>query len=412
MADCAPSRKGDGLEITFSKPVLTGNEEEYLTEALRSGRIAGDNFFTKKCHAWLERHVGCRKALLTTSGTHALEMAALLAEIQPGDEVIMPSFTFSSTANAFVLRGARIVFVDVRPDTLNLDETLVESAVTGRTRAIVPVHYAGVACEMDTILAMARRHGLVVIEDAAQGVMAGYRGRALGSLGDLGCYSFHETKNYTSGEGGALLVNDPRFAARAEILREKGTNRAQFFRGEVDKYTWLDCGSSYLPSDLIAAVLFSQLEIAERILRDRMRVWRHYHEAFEDLAAEGLVERPVVPPECTHNAHLYALRLADLGERTAFIAFLKERGIHAAFHYVPLHSSPAGLRFGRFHGEDRVTTRESERLVRLPLYCGLDDASLARIVGAARAFLMGKRRRATAPRPSVAVPILGSEPRV
>jgi len=351
-------------------------------EALRSGRVAGDNAFGRRCQTWLEARTGASKCLLTPSGTHALEMAALLSDIRPGDEVIMPSFTFSSTANSFVLRGATIVFVDIRPDTMNIDETLIERAITPRTKAIVPVHYAGVGCEMESILQTAEKHGLKVIEDAAQGLMATYQGKALGTWGGFGCLSFHETKNYTSGEGGALFVNDTACVPRAEIVREKGTNRARYFRGEVDKYTWLDCGSSYLLSDLNAAILYGQLEIADTILQDRLLSWTFYHASLQELELRGLVERPAIPAACGHNGHAYYLKLANLEERTSFIDFLGSQGIIAAFHYVPLHSSPAGLRFGRFAGDDRYTTIESERLVRLPLYYGIGEPILARVVRA------------------------------
>ncbi|TLM63131.1 MAG: dTDP-4-amino-4,6-dideoxygalactose transaminase [Deltaproteobacteria bacterium] len=359
--------------IPFNKPYMTGKELWYISQAHHRGMLAGDGHFTRRCHAWLEAQTGCHRALLTHSCTAALEMAALLADIEPGDEVIMPSYTFVSTANAFVLRGAVPVFVDIRPDTLNLDETRIEAAVTARTRAIVPVHYAGVGCEMDTIMAIARRHDLLVIEDAAQGVMAAYKGRPLGAIGDLGCLSFHETKNLISGEGGALLVNAGRFAERAEIIREKGTNRSQFFRGMVDKYTWVDAGSSYLPGELIAAFLLAQMEEAEAITAARLALWDNYHAAFAGLEAQGRARRPVIPADCRHNAHMYYLLVADLAERTALIAHLKARGILAVFHYVPLHSAPAGRRYGRAGGDLAVTADLSDRLVRLPLWVGLDQ---------------------------------------
>lgn len=358
--------------ISFNKAPFTGKETEYMEQAIRSGKMCGDGPFTKKCSAWFEREYQVNHVMLTTSCTHALEMSAYLADIQPGDEVIMPSYTFCSTADAFVLRGARIVFVDIRPETMNIDERLIEAAVTEKTRAIVPVHYAGVACAMDEIMEIARRHRLKVIEDAAQGVNARYKGKALGTIGDFGCYSFHETKNYTMGEGGAILFDDEAYCERAEILREKGTNRSRFFRGQVDKYTWVDFGSSYLPSDLNAAYLYAQLEIADRINKKRRQIYDFYQEAFTPLAEKGLAEIPFVPDYAEHNAHMYYLKLKDMETRTAFIAYLKERGIQAVFHYVPLHSAAAGRKFGRFCGEDVYTTRESERLVRLPLYYNLE----------------------------------------
>ena len=372
--------------IPFNVPPCTGNEMKYIGEAIAAHKICGDGAFTKKCNAWIEQRFGAHKALLTTSGTTALDMASLLCDLKPGDEVILPSFTFSSTANAFAIYGARLVFVDVRPDTMNIDETKIEAAITDRTRAVVAVHYAGVACEMDTILDIARRHKLLVIEDAAQGVMASYKGRPLGTIGDFGCYSFHETKNYSMGEGGAVLVNNPVYVERAEILREKGTDRAKFFRGQVDKYTWVDIGDSFLPSELNAAYLWAQLEMADEINADRLKSWNAYHEAFQALAAKGLVELPIVPEGCVHNAHMYYLECRDLEERTAFIRFLKERDILAVFHYVPLHSAPAGLQYGRFAGEDVYTTRESDRLVRLPLYYGLTREDQGRVIAAVKEF--------------------------
>lgn len=372
--------------IPFNVPPCTGNEMKYIGEAIAAHKICGDGVFTKKCNAWIEQRFGAHKALLTTSGTTALDMASLLCDLKPGDEVILPSFTFSSTANAFAIYGARLVFVDVRPDTMNIDETKIEAAITDRTRAVVAVHYAGVACEMDTILDIARRHKLLVIEDAAQGVMASYKGRPLGTIGDFGCYSFHETKNYSMGEGGAVLVNNPVYVERAEILREKGTDRAKFFRGQVDKYTWVDIGDSFLPSELNAAYLWAQLEMADEINADRLKSWNAYHEAFQPLAAKGLVELPVVPEGCVHNAHMYYLKCRDLEERTAFIRFLKERDILAVFHYVPLHSAPAGRQYGRFAGEDVYTTRESDRLVRLPLYYGLTREDQGRVIAAVKEF--------------------------
>ena len=360
--------------IDFNVPPYVGTEMDYVREAAEVNRkICGDGPFSRRCHAWMEERFGAEKVLLTTSGTAALEMAAVLCDLRPGDEVILPSFTFSSTATAFQAMGAELVFVDIRPDTMNLDERKVEAAITERTRVIVPVHYAGVACEMDEIIRIARRHGLLVVEDAAQGVMSTYRGRALGTIGTFGCYSFHETKNYSMGEGGALVINDPAYIQRAEIIHEKGTNRSLFRLGQVDKYTWVDRGSSYLQSDLNAAYLWAQLERADQINDDRLATWRAYYDAFLPLAEAGRVELPTVPQGCVHNAHMFYLKVADLAERTAFIDHLKGRGVMAVFHYVPLHSSPAGLRYGRFSGADEFTTRESDRLVRLPLYYGLAE---------------------------------------
>lgn len=366
--------------IPFNWPHMTGKELYYIAEAHFNGSLAGDGPFTKRCHRWLEERSGCDTALLTHSCTAALEMAALLLDIQPGDEVIMPSYTFVSTANAFVLRGGVPVFVDIREDTLNLDETLIESAITPRTRAIVPVHYAGVACEMDEIMSIARRHGLMVVEDAAQGVMASYKGRALGSIGDLGAYSFHETKNVISGEGGALLVNQPDLALQAEIIREKGTDRSRFFRGEVDKYTWQEVGSSFLPGELIAAFLWAQLEEADRITRERLASWKRYHELLAPLEAKGVLRRPIVPAECEHNAHMYYVLLSPEIDRQDVLDQFKNNEIWSVFHYVPLHSSPAGLRYGRAHGSLEVTNRQSERLVRLPLWVGLSQEQQDRVV--------------------------------
>ena len=372
--------------VPFNVPPCTGNEMKYIGEAVASHKICGDGQFTKKCSAWMEERFNAHKVLLTTSGTTALDMASLLCELQPGDEVILPSFTFSSTANAFVNYGAKLVFVDIRPDTMNIDETKIEAAITDRTKAIVVMHYAGVACEMDTIMAIARKHRLLVIEDAAQAVMSSYKGKALGTIGDFGCYSFHETKNYSMGEGGAILINAPEYVERAEILREKGTDRARFFRGQVDKYTWVDLGDSFLPSELNAAYLWAQLEMADEINEDRLSSWKSYYDAFADLKKKGLVTLPAVPEGCVHNAHMFYLKCRDLEERTALIAFLKERDILAVFHYVPLHSAPAGLRFGRFSGEDVYTTRESDRLVRLPLYYGLTADDQAKVIRAVRDF--------------------------
>ena len=353
---------------------MTGRELWYIAQAHTNGHLAGDGMFTKKCHAWLEARTGTHKALLSHSCTAALEMAAILADIQPGDEVIMPSYTFVSTANAFVLRGGVPVFVDIRPDTLNIDETRIEAAITPRTKAIVPVHYAGVACEMDVIMSIAQHHNLLVIEDAAQAVMSTYKGKPLGTIGHLGAYSFHETKNIISGEGGALLVNDERFAERAEIIREKGTNRSQFFRGQIDKYTWMDIGSSYLPGEVIAAFLWAQMEEAQNITQRRLDLWQRYHEALSPLEEAGKLRRPFIPEGCQHNAHMYYILLESLEKRTSVIARLKEHSVNAVFHYVPLHSSPSGKKFGRTSGEFRHTDNLSERLLRLPLWLGMDEA--------------------------------------
>jgi dTDP-4-amino-4,6-dideoxygalactose transaminase len=361
------------IRIPFNRPHMVGKELWYIAQAHAAGQLAGDGPFTKKCHGWLEKRTGASRALLTHSCTAALDLSAILASVEPGDEVIMPSFTFVSTANAFVLRGAVPVFVDIRPDTLNIDETKVEAAITPRTRAIVPVHYAGVGCEMDLLCDIAARHRILVIEDAAQGLMARYRGRPLGSIGHLASLSFHETKNIVSGEGGALLINDPEFMERAEIVREKGTNRSQFFRGQVDKYTWVDIGSSFLPGEIIAAFLWAQLEEATRITTQRVLLWERYHRAFEDLEAKGLVTRPFIPEDRDHNAHMYYLVLPSLQDRTAFIAGLRDRGIQAVFHYVPLHNAPAGKKYGRTSGSMVNTERISERLVRLPLWPDLGD---------------------------------------
>lgn len=354
--------------INFNVPPYTGKEIEYIKQAVEDQKICGDGAFTKKCNAWIEQKTGTGKCLLTTSCTHATEMAALLCDIQPGDEVIMPSYTFVSTADAFVLRGAVPVFVDIRPDTMNIDEKLIEAAVTDKTKAIVPVHYAGVACEMDTIMDIAKRHQLAVIEDAAQGIMSTYKGKPLGTFGEFGCFSFHETKNYSMGEGGALLIRDEKYIEEAEIIREKGTNRAKYFRGQIDKYTWVNYGSSYLPSDMNAAYLYAQLEVAEQINDARMASWNRYYENLRPLMEACKIELPVIPKDCVHNAHMFYIKAADLEERSALINFLKENGILAVFHYIPLHSAPAGIKFGRFDGEDKYTTKESERLLRLPMY--------------------------------------------
>ena len=357
--------------ISFNIPPYVGNELTYIKEAVDSYKICGDGQFTKKCNAWLEEKFNAQKALLTTSGSTALDMALLLCDLKPGDEVILPSYTFSSTANSPVLAGAKLVFVDIRPDTMNIDEKKIEAAITKKTKVIIAVHYAGISCEMDTILDIARRHNLMVVEDAAQGVMSTYKGKALGTMGDFGCYSFHETKNYSMGEGGALVINNPAYNEKAEILREKGTNRAKFFRGQVDKYTWVDFGDSYLPSELNAAYLWAQLEVADKINENRLATWNAYYEAFKPLEEKGYIELPTIPVGCVHNAHMFYIKLKDLDERTDFISTLKEQGVYCVFHYIPLHSAPAGHKFGRFDGEDEYTTKESERLVRLPLYYNL-----------------------------------------
>lgn len=366
--------------ITFNVPPYTGNEIKYIEQAVKNQKICGDGAFTKQCNAWIEEKFHAQKALLTTSGTTALEMATLLCDLKEGDEVILPSYTFSSTATSVVLTGATLVFVDIRPDTMNIDEKKIEAAITSKTKAIIAVHYAGVACEMDTIMDIARRHNLLVIEDAAQGVMSTYKGRALGTIGDFGCYSFHETKNYSMGEGGAIIINNPEYNERAEILREKGTNRAKFFRGQVDKYTWVDYGSSYLPSDLNAAYLWAQLEKADEINNNRLESWNKYYSELKPLEEQGLIELPVIPKECEHNAHMFYVKLKNLKERTEFIKYLKENDVQSSFHYVPLHSAPAGIKFGRFDGEDQCTTTESERLTRLPMYYGLTDEDQKKVI--------------------------------
>ncbi|MCI9357963.1 MAG: dTDP-4-amino-4,6-dideoxygalactose transaminase [Lachnospiraceae bacterium] len=372
--------------IDFNIPPHTGAEEQYIQEAIEKRKLCGDGMFTRRCSQWMEQTLTVRHALLTTSCTHALEMAAVLTNIGADDEVIMPSYTFVSTANAFVQRGARIVFTDIRPDTMNLDERLVEDAVTPRTRVILPVHYAGVSCDMDPILDIAHRHHLQVVEDAAQGIFSYYKDKALGGMGDYGCLSFHETKNLTMGEGGALLFQKDQSLETAEIIREKGTNRSQFFRGQIDKYTWVDYGSSYLPSELNAAYLWGQFTMFREIQNDRMETWKFYHQAFQELEQAGYLTRPVIPSYARHNAHMYYLKLKDLDTRTRFIAYLKERGVMAVFHYVPLHSSPAGQKFGRFHGEDKYTTRESERLVRLPLFYGMGQNNREKVVQTVKDF--------------------------
>lgn len=372
--------------IPFNKPAVTGKELDYIAQVIQAGKLSGDNVFTKKCHIWLEEKFGCKNALLTTSGTSALDMAAVLADIQPGDEVIMPSYTFTSTANAFVLRGATIVFVDVRPDTMNIDERLIEAAITPKTKAIVPVHYGGVGCEMDVIMDIATRHNLLVIEDAAQGVLAKYKDRWLGTIGQIGCFSFHETKNYNCGEGGAVLINDERFIERAEVIREKGTDRSRFFRGQVDKYTWVDIGSSYLPSELNAAFLWAQFEQVDEINENRLATWQHYYDGLQSLAVSGALTLPTIPAECDHNAHMFYIKTKDLAERSQLISHLKADDILAVFHYIPLHSAAAGQRFGRFQGKDRYTTSDSERLLRLPMYYQLAPAAVAHVIVAIQKF--------------------------
>lgn len=372
--------------INFNVPPFTGKEFEYMQKAVEQEKICGDGPFTKKCSEWIEAQTGTAKCLLTTSCTHATELAAMLADIKPGDEVIVPSYTFVSTANAFVLRGATAVFVDIRPDTMNMDEKLIEDAITERTRAIAPVHYAGVGCEMDTIMDIAKRHNLMVIEDAAQGIMASYKGKPLGTFGKFGCFSFHETKNFSMGEGGALLIRDEDDILKAEIFREKGTDRSQYFRGQVDKYRWQDFGSSYLPSDMNAAYLYAQLELAEEITKARMDRWEQYREQLSPLAEAGRIELPYIPEECVHNAHMFYIKTRDMEERGRLIAYLKERDILSVFHYVPLHSAPAGQKYGRFHGEDKYTTRESERILRLPMFYKLTADQVEYITGQVKAF--------------------------
>ena len=374
--------------INFNKPPFAGREKEYMVQAIDSNKICGDGPFTKKCNEWIEKNTGTTKALLTTSCTQALEMAALLSDIKPGDEVILPSFTFVSTANAFVLRGAKLVFVDIRPDTKNIDEALIEEAITDRTKVIAPVHYAGVGCEMDTIMDIAGRHNLIVVEDAAQGVMASYKGKALGSIGDFGCFSFHETKNYSMGEGGAILIKDADKAEEAEIIREKGTDRSRFLRGQVDKYSWVSLGSSYLPSDMNAAYLLAQLEEADMINEARLASWHEYYEALEPLQEKGIIELPVIPEECKHNAHMFYIMTNDIEERGRLIKHLRDNDVQAVFHYVPLHSAKAGKEYGRFQGEDKYTTDISSRLLRLPMYYGLSSEDVEKVTDAIRAFYL------------------------
>lgn len=372
--------------INFNVPPFTGKEIEYIKQAVENQKICGDGPFTKKCSEWIEEQTGTSKCLLTTSCTHATELAALLAEIQEGDEVIMPAYTFVSTADAFVLRGAKAVFVDIRPDTMNIDENKIEAAITKRTRAIVPVHYAGVACEMETIMAIAEKYNLMVIEDAAQCILASYQGKALGTFGDFGCYSFHETKNVSMGEGGALLIRDKKYIQEAEIIREKGTNRSQYYRGQVDKYRWMNYGSSYLPSDMNAAYLWAQLELAKEITKARLERWVQYHTQLQPLQERGILELPLIPEGCIHNGHMYYAKAKDMEERTRLLAFLKENGILSVFHYVPLHTAPAGLKFGEFRGEDIYTTKESERLFRLPLFFTLKESEVDYIVSKIKEF--------------------------
>lgn len=366
--------------IYFNIPPFVGKEFEYMEMAVQSHKICGDGDFTKKCDKWMEEKFAAKKVLLTTSGSTALDMAALLCGINPGDEVILPSYTFSSTANAFVLAGAKLVFVDIRPDTMNIDESKIEAAITNRTKVICPVHYAGISCEMDTIMAIAQKYSLYVVEDAAQGIMSTYKERALGTIGDFGCYSFHETKNFSMGEGGAIVINNDQYIEKAEILREKGTNRAQFYRGQVAKYNWVDFGDSYLQSDLNAAYLWAQLEMADEINNNRLDVWNTYYNAFRELKEKGIIELPTVPEGCTHNAHMFYIKCKDLNIRQKYIEFMKNNGILCVFHYVPLHSAPAGKKFGRFNGEDKYTTVESDKLVRLPLYYNMDKDDQTKVI--------------------------------
>ena len=373
--------------INFNEPPYTGKEFNYMRQAVENLKICGDGPFTKKCNKWFEDRFSAQKVLLTTSGTTALEMATLLCDLKEGDEVILPSYTFSSTATSIVLTGAKLVFVDIRPDTMNIDENKIEEAITEKTKAIMVVHYAGVACEMDTIMAIAKKYNLKVIEDAAQGVMSTYKGRALGTIGDFGCYSFHETKNYSMGEGGALVINNPAYNERAEILREKGTNRAKFFRGQIDKYTWVDYGSSYLPSDLNAAYLWAQLENADEINNDRLRTWNYYYENLKEYEDKGLIELPYIPKECEHNAHMFYMKFKNLEDRTKFIGYMRQNSVACVFHYIPLHNAPAGIRFGEFSGSDVYTTKESERLVRLPMYYGISKESKETVIKVVKEYL-------------------------
>ena len=372
--------------IEFNIPPVVGKELDYIKEAMNNKKICGDGEFTKKCSKWMQERFNVNNILLATSCTSALEMAAILADINPGDEVIMPSYTFVSTADAFVLRGAKIVFVDIRPDTMNIDEKLIENAITNKTKAIVVVHYAGVSCEMDTILEIAKKHNLKVVEDAAQGVMSEYKGKALGTIGDLGCYSFHETKNYSMGEGGAIAFNNDDYREKAEIIREKGTNRSKFIRGQIDKYTWIDFGSSYLPSELNAAYLYAQLEMADEINENRLKSWNKYNELLQDLKNEGKIDLPTIPEGCKHNAHMYYIKAENIEERTRLIKYLRENGVEAVFHYIPLHTAPAGKKFGRFNGVDKYTTKESERLLRLPMHYNLSENDIEYIVEKIKEF--------------------------
>lgn len=377
--------------INFNVPPYIGKEIDYIKEAIIKQKICGDGIFTQKCNQWIEENTKTRKALLTTSCTHALELAALLLDIKSGDEIIMPAFTFVSTADAFVMRGAKIVFVDIRPDTMNIDETKIEEAITDRTRAIVPVHYAGVACEMDEIMRIAKKYNLYVVEDAAQGIQATYKEKALGTIGDMGCYSFHETKNVSMGEGGALLINQEKYSEEAEIIREKGTNRSKFFRGQIDKYTWVEKGSSYLPSELNAAYLWAQLENVHIITQWRMERWNQYYNILKPLEEREYLQLPYIPDKCEHNAHMFYIKTKDLAVRSDLIQYLKENGIMAVFHYIPLHTAPAGLKYGMFSGEDRYTTRESERLLRLPMYYGLQEEQVEHICECVLKFFGGKK---------------------
>ena len=372
--------------ISFNVPPYVGTEQDYIRHAIEDRRISGDGQYTKKCSEWMEKRFKANKVLLTTSGTTALDMAMILCELKPGDEVILPSYTFSSTATAPALFGAKLVFVDIRPDTMNIDETKIESAITDKTKAIIVMHYAGIACEMDKIMDIAKRHKLMVVEDAAQGVISTYKGRALGTIGDFGCYSFHETKNYSMGEGGAIVINNSAYTDRAEIIREKGTNRSKFYRGQVDKYTWVDIGDSYLPSELNAAYLWAQLEKADEINNNRLATWGKYYEAFKHLADKGVLEIPYVPAACVHNGHMFYVKLKNLEDRTKFIDYLKENEIGCVFHYIPLHSAPAGRKFGRFHGEDVYTTKESDRLARLPMYYGITDEEVERVINTVKSY--------------------------
>ena len=376
--------------IPFNRPLFLGKELEYIKKAIENQHISGDGEFSKKCHRWLETNYLCKKALLTTSGTHALEMAAILADIKPGDEVIMPSYTFVSTANAFVIRGAKIVFVDIRPDTMNIDENLIENAISPKTKVIVPVHYAGISCEMEKIMAIAKKHNLIVIEDAAHGINVKYKNKYLGTIADIGCFSFHETKNYICGEGGAILLNVDEYIERAEIIREKGTNRSKFFRGQVNKYTWVDIGSSYLLSDINAAYLFAQLEMANEINKNRLNSWNMYNNELLPLERAGFIQLPYIPKECQHNAHMFYIKVKDIDIRTALIKYLKDNNILSVFHYIPLHSSPAGKLFSRFNGTDRYTTIESERLLRLPLYYGLKGSEIQKVIDKIKYFFSKK----------------------